>query len=71
MMAPVFVEAARRLEPQYRFAKVETEQVQTLAQQFAIRSIPTVLVLKGGREVARQAGAMDLGALERWLRSVV
>jgi thioredoxin 2 len=68
MMAPVFVQAAQRLEPHLRFAKVDTEQAQSLAQRFAIRSTPTLLVLKGGREVARQAGAMDLSSLERWLR---
>jgi thioredoxin 2 len=69
MMAPVFAATAAKLEPQFRFAKVETEKLPDLAQRFAIRSIPTLLVLKGGREVARQAGAMDAGSLERWLRS--
>ncbi len=69
MMAPVFSAAAARLEPQYRFAKVETEKLPALAQRYAIRSIPTLLVLKGGQELGRQAGAMDPGGLERWLRS--
>nr|WP_067289638.1 thioredoxin TrxC [Marinobacterium profundum] len=69
MMAPVFAATAAKLEPQFRFAKVETEKLPDLAQRFAIRSIPTLLVLKGGREVARQAGAMDAGSLERWLRT--
>ncbi len=69
MMAPVFVATAKRLEPDYRFVKVDTEQLPALAQRFAVRSIPTLLVLKGGRELGRQAGAMDGAGFERWLRT--
>ena len=69
MMAPVFEQAAAQLEPRLRVAKVNTEVEQQLAGQFAIRSIPTLALFKGGREVARQAGAMDLDSLTRWVRS--
>lgn len=69
MMAPVFEQAAAQLEPQLRVAKVNTEAEQQLAGQFNIRSIPTLAIFKGGREVARQAGAMDLNGLTRWVRS--
>ncbi|WP_028470434.1 thioredoxin TrxC [Neptunomonas japonica] len=67
MMAPVFEQAAKQLEPRFRFVKVNTEVEQALAARYSIRSIPTLLVLKGGVEVARQAGAMDLTNLSRWL----
>jgi thioredoxin 2 len=67
MMAPAFAEAARRIEPRARLAKLDTEANPALAQRYAIRSIPTVIVFKGGREIARQSGAMDAGQLERWL----
>ena len=69
MMAPVFEQAAAQLEPQLRIAKVNTEAEQQLAGQFAIRSIPTLALFKAGREVARQAGAMDLNSLTQWVRS--
>ncbi|WP_126456521.1 thioredoxin TrxC [Sulfuriflexus mobilis] len=69
MMAPVFEQAAAQFEPQVRVAKVNTEAEQQLAGQFGIRSIPTLALFKGGREVARQAGAMDLNTLSQWLRS--
>ena len=69
MMAPVFEQAAIQLEPHVRVAKVNTETEQTLAGQFGIRSIPTLALFRGGREVARQAGAMDLNSLTRWVRS--
>jgi thioredoxin 2 len=67
MMAPVFEQAATQLEPGIRLLKVNTEEQQQLAQQFAIRSIPTLALFKDGREVARQAGATDLAGLRRFV----
>lgn len=67
MMAPVFEQAAKQFEPRFRFVKVNTEVEQALAARYSIRSIPTLLVLNRGVEVARQAGAMDLTNLSRWL----
>ena len=53
MFAPTFADAARDLEPQFRFAKLDTESEQGLAAQWQIRSIPTLIVFRGGREVNR------------------
>jgi thioredoxin 2 len=58
MMAPAFEKAAGMAEPQIRFAKVNTEDSPNLAARFGIRSIPTMILFAGGREVARQSGAM-------------
>lgn len=71
MMAPHYEEAARRFEPKARFAKVNSDDEPTLSSRFAIRSIPTLIVFRGGKEIARQSGAMDRGALERWLNSAL
>lgn len=68
MMAPVFARAAAELEPDCRLIKINTEQCQSLAARYQIRSIPTLLLLRGGQEVARQAGAMDQAGLIRWVR---
>jgi thioredoxin 2 len=54
-----------------RFAKVNTEDEPALAQRFGIRSIPTLAVFSGGREIARQSGATDAAGLVRWLRQVL
>ena len=70
MMAPNFERAAGELEPQVRLAKLNTEEAQATAARYGIRSIPTLIVFKGGREVARQSGAMDSASLARWVRSV-
>lgn len=68
-MAPAFAESARQLEPEFRLAKVNTEEEQGLAARFGIRSIPTLVLFRNGREVARQSGAMDTAGLMRWARS--
>ncbi len=66
MMAPQFAAAAKQM-PSVRFAKVDTEAAQQTAAQFNIRSIPTMVVFVGGREVARQSGAMNAADIVRWV----
>jgi thioredoxin 2 len=70
-MAPHFETAARELEPRMRFAKLNTQDEPAPANEFNIRSIPTLIVFRHGKEAARQSGAMDSGRLVTWLRSVV
>jgi thioredoxin 2 len=69
-MAPSYEAAARQLEPQWRFAKLNTQDEPAPAARFNIRSIPTLLVFRKGKEVARESGAMDAGTLTRWLTSL-
>lgn len=68
MMAPHFERAAGQLEPQVRLAKVDTQVAPTLAQRHGIRSIPTLILFRHGRELARQSGAMDANNIVRWTR---
>ncbi|MFZ2452258.1 MAG: thioredoxin TrxC [Methylovulum miyakonense] len=67
MMAPAYAQAAANLEPKVRFAKLNTEQEQDIAAQYHIRSIPTLIMFKAGREIARQSGAMQAGEIVRWV----
>ncbi len=69
MMTPAFVQAAAQLEPGMRLAKLNTEEAQEIGARYNIRSIPTLALFRGGREIARQAGAMDAGNIVRWARS--
>lgn len=69
MMAPAFAEAAAQLEPGIRLAKVDTEAQQAIAAQFGIRSIPTMIMFRNGREVARQSGAMGAADIIRWVQA--
>jgi len=69
MMAPQFEQAARALEPRFRLAKVDTEAQQVLGSRFNIRSIPTLALFRGGREIARQPGAMGAADIQRWVEA--
>ena len=67
-MAPQLVAAARELEPAVRLAKVNTDVEQGLARRYDIQGIPTLALFRGGREVGRQAGAMGMQDIVRWVR---
>lgn len=66
-MAPAFAEASRRMYTTVRFAKLDTDSAQSVAAQFGIRSIPTVIIFHHGKEIARQAGAMGSADIENWV----
>ena len=71
MMTPVIEQAARELGLKVRVAKLNTESEQQVAARFGIRSIPTLAVFKDGREIKRQAGAVNYATLVDWLRPVL
>ena len=71
MMAPHFAETARRIGSRARFVKINSDEEQALSARFGIRSIPTLIAFRGGREVARQSGAVDAGNLERWVSAAI
>ena len=67
-MAPAYEQAAAQLEPLVRVLKVDTQALPALGTRLAIRSIPTLALFVGGKEVARQAGAMSASDIVRWVR---
>jgi thioredoxin 2 len=68
-MAPQYAQAAVELEPKVRLAKLDTDAAQRVAGEFGIRSIPTLILFKSGREVARHSGAMPKADIIRWVRA--
>lgn len=66
--APIFSEAAEKLEPRFRLAKLDTDANQQTAARLGIRSIPTLILFKGGKETARISGAMPLGPFMEWVK---
>jgi thioredoxin 2 len=68
-MAPAFAAAARQLEPAIRLGKLDTEAEQAIAARYSIRSIPTMILFRKGREVARHSGALPEQAIVGWARS--
>ena len=71
MMAPAFEKVSQDMQGRARFVKVNTEAEQDLAAKFNIRSIPTLAVFAGGREIARQPGAMSATDLMRWVSAAL
>ncbi|GGK62221.1 thioredoxin TrxC [Amphritea balenae] len=65
--APTFEQAAQQFEPKIRLAKLDTEAEQSIASQLQIRSIPTLILFRNGKEAARVSGALPLGQLKQWL----
>lgn len=68
-MAPAYAQAATELEPHYRLAKVDTDAEPELAARFGIRSIPTLVLIRRGREMARRSGALGARDIVRWVRA--
>jgi thioredoxin 2 len=65
-MAPHFAEAARRLEPDVRFLKINADENQAPAQ-LGVRGIPTLILFHDGHEIARRSGLMTADQLSAWL----
>jgi thioredoxin 2 len=68
MMAPTFADAAGVFQGRALFLKAETDQLPELSQRYGIRSIPTLMIMHGGREVIRQPGVMPAAQFEQWLK---
>nr|WP_317199150.1 thioredoxin TrxC [uncultured Psychrobacter sp.] len=69
MMAPQFKDAAKQL-PQVVFAKLQTDKYEQAAAPYNIRSLPTMVAFRGGREVARQSGALPTSQIVQWVNSL-
>jgi thioredoxin 2 len=70
-MAPAYERAAAELEPDYRLLKVNTEEEQSLAGRYGIRSIPTLMLFLRGGEIARRAGASDARGIASWAKGLI
>lgn len=68
MMAPAFEAAARDLEPQVRLIKLNSDNEQALAGRLGIRGIPTMILFRGGSELARTSGALSASQIVSWAR---
>jgi thioredoxin 2 len=70
-MAPEFERAAAELEPAIRLGKLDTQAEQALAARYGIQGIPTLILIRKGREVARISGAMPASSIVQWTREAL
>jgi thioredoxin 2 len=66
-MAPVLDRVASELGTRVQVGKVNTDENQEIAERFGIRSIPTLILFRGGQEIARRSGSGDFGSTARWI----
>ena len=71
VVAPGVERAAQELAGCLKVVKVNVDEAPRVAERFGVRGIPTLLVLRQGREVARQVGAVPPPALVRWVQEVI
>ena len=71
MMTPNFEMAVPRLEPRVRLGKLDTEAEPAIAQRYGIRGIPSMVMIRKGREVARTSGAMPTSAIVDWVEQAL
>lgn len=71
MMAPAFAQAAAALQGQVILAKMDTEAQRVIPSRFAIQSVPSLVLFRQGKEVARMSGAMPAGQIQAWVRQHV
>lgn len=71
IMTPNFEAAAQRLEPRVRLGKLDTEAEPALAGRYAIRGIPSMIMIRKGREIARTSGAMPTSAIVNWIEQAL
>jgi thioredoxin 2 len=67
MVAPEFRKVARETAGQFVLAKVNTEEVPSLAARFRVTAIPTMVLFENGLEVARQTGAMPAPEIRKFI----
>ncbi|MGX9416597.1 thioredoxin TrxC [Vibrio sp. WJH972] len=65
--APVFQDMAKEMEDKARFVKIDTEAQQALGARYQIRSIPTIMVFKNGKQLDMINGALPKSQFSQWL----
>lgn len=70
-MAPHFAQAARELEPEVRLLKLDSQAHPAASDNLRISGIPTLILFRDGREVARQSGALSAAQIVAWTRQAL
>ena len=71
MMAPVLEDVSEKYKGKYFFYQIDIDSAEELAEKFNITAVPTIIVLKKGKEVDRTSGYQDIDEFERFLNNAV
>lgn len=67
MVSPALAQLAEEMRGQLKLVKTNVDESPRLQQRFGIQAIPTLMVIRRGQVIARQAGAAPAGVLRAWL----
>ncbi len=70
-MSPLVKEVAQKLQGKARVIKINIDKNESVAQRYNIRSVPTFLIFKNGKELWRHSGTIDVRSLERQVLNTV
>lgn len=71
MIGPALEEIAGEMNGKVKIAKVNVDENPGIASQYGIRSIPTLLLFKDGKQINQKVGAAPKGDLSRWITTAV
>ena len=71
MIGPALEEIATEMSGKVKIAKINVDENPGIAGQLGIRSIPTLIVYKDGKQAGQKVGAVPKGELSRWIQSTV
>lgn len=71
MVSPALEQVARDLAGKVKLVKVNIDAAPRLAERFAVQAVPTLMVLKDGQVIARQAGAASAAVLRKWVEGAL
>jgi thioredoxin 2 len=71
MVSPVLVQLAEERAGAVKLVKVDVDKAPKLAQRFGVQAVPTLMVLRDGEVIARQAGAAPANVLRDWLDQAI
>lgn len=70
-VAPALEQVARDLAGKVKLVKVNVDTAPALSQRLQVQAVPTLMILGGGRVLARRSGAAPAGALRRWVEQAL
>jgi thioredoxin 2 len=71
MVSPALERVAQELAGKMKLVKVDVDQSPKLAERFTVQAVPTLMVVRGGNVIARQAGAAPAAALRKWVEETL
>lgn len=69
MLSPILESVSEDYEDKVKFVKLDVDEAPDIAKDYSVMSIPTLIIIKNGEEVAKTVGALGAEELEEWIES--